>query len=178
MSISTRRGDTGSTSLAFGRAIPKSHPRVEAYGTVDELGASLGVVRASSADETLKTLVRSVQEDLLSIGAMLAVADEDQDRAKQRGTVLAEAALEKLDSAVVELEARVPPLKKFVLPGETLLSAHFHVSRTVCRRAERRVAALTEMGLAIDPIILQYLNRLSDVLWLLARDDEEKQKRQ
>lgn len=173
MSISTRRGDSGSTSLAFGKAISKAHPRVEAYGTVDELGSTLGVARASSSSEQLQTLITGVQKNLLTIGAMLATADEDRDRAKRPGTTLTDAALQELDSAVADLEARVPPLRQFVLPGDTLISAYLHVSRTVCRRAERRVAALSEAGSEIEPIILKYLNRLSDVLWLLAREDEE-----
>jgi cob(I)alamin adenosyltransferase len=177
MSIMTGRGDEGSTQLLYGRRVPKNHPRVEAYGTVDELSAALGLVRGSTSRDDLKDRIRRIQEDLLRVATELAVSEVDQDRYELdcnngKFKPLTESALSDLEENAVDLEDRLPPMKEFVLPGHTLTSAHLHFARTLCRRAERRILDLKGQGGGIRLFLLKYMNRLSDYLWLLAREEE------
>ena len=170
MSIVTKTGDDGSTALMYGRRIPKNHPRVEAYGTVDELNASLGLARATANDNFIGENLLAIQKDLVVLMGELAVIPEDLLRyAKDGYSVVTPAMTVKLDELVREIEAQGVSFKGWATPGATINSAALDVTRTVCRRAERRVCALKEAGEPLNPEIVIYLNRLSDLLWLLAR---------
>lgn len=172
MSIATRTGDDGSTALMYGRRIPKTHPRVEAYGTVDELNAALGSARCR-AEVWIAGQLLLIQQDLVALMGELAVAAEDQARyAESKYPKLEDAMLARLDEGVARIEALDISFQGWATPGHSPLSAAFDVARTVCRRAERRVVALRETGEPVRPLILHYLNRLSDFLWLLARYEE------
>ena len=170
MSIVTKTGDDGSTALMYGRRIPKNHPRVEAYGTVDELNASLGLARATANDNFIGENLLAIQKDLVVLMGELAVIPEDLLRyAKDGYSVVTPAMTVKLDELVREIEAQGVSFKGWATPGATMNSAALDVTRTVCRRAERRGCALKEAGEPLNPEIVIYLNRLSDLLWLLAR---------
>ena len=167
MKIYTRRGDQGETDLIGAGRVPKDHPRVDAYGAVDELNAALGVAAALSAHADLRALVETVQRALFTLGAYLATPEE---RHRAPAGIRAPDAL-----AVTELEARIDtfegelrPLERFVLPGGTPAAAAFHVARTVCRRAERCTVSLDRLE-RLEPTAVGYLNRLSDLLFVLAR---------
>ena len=170
MSIVTKTGDDGSTALMYGRRIPKNHPRVEAYGTVDELNAALGLARATANDNFIGENLLAIQKDLVVLMGELAVIPEDLLRyAKDGYSVVTPAMTVKLDELVREIEAQGVSFKGWATPGATMNSAALDVARTVCRRAERRGCALKEAGEPLNPEIVIYLNRLSDLLWLLAR---------
>jgi len=170
VSIVTKTGDDGSTALMYGRRIPKNHPRVEAYGTVDELNASLGLARATANDNFIGENLLAIQKDLVVLMGELAVIPEDLLRyAKDGYSVVTPAMTVKLDELVREIEAQGVSFKGWATPGATMNSAALDVARTVCRRAERRGCALKEAGEPLNPEIVIYLNRLSDLLWLLAR---------
>ena len=170
MSIVTRTGDQGSTGLMYNRRVVKSHPRVEAYGSVDELNAAIGLARAQAGDAWLPSHLRAIQQDLVVLMGELATAPIDAERYVKDGYHLVTPALTaRLDALVQELEAQKISYHGWATPGGTLLSAALDIARTTCRRAERRVYALSEIGEAPNPEILIFLNRLSDLLWLLAR---------
>jgi cob(I)alamin adenosyltransferase len=181
LKIYTKTGDRGETSLLGGVRVPKDHPRVAAYGDVDELNAALGVVRTRARDRALARLVDAVQRDLFAIGAQLA--DPSHRVASKRAKAAVTAAhVRRLERAIDARESELPPLRAFVVPGGTPLAARLHVARTVCRRAERSVVALvratgrgtadeTAPGGDVDPRIVVYLNRLSDLLFVLARSE-------
>ena len=170
MKIYTRTGDRGETGLFGGGRVPKNHARVAAYGDVDELNAAIGVARALEPEPFAAGLLEAVQRDLFAIGGHLASPDPIKVE-----TALAKAALpgdriRALEAAIDEAEDALPPLERFVLPGGTPKAAALHVARTVCRRAERSVVGLSrEGGAEVPPPILVYLNRLSDLLFVLAR---------
>lgn len=167
MKIYTKTGDDGTTGLFAGGRVPKTHPRVETYGTVDELNSVIGTARAHGAHQA--AWLKQVQNDLFHLGADLATPlDADADWVVRTP-----------DSAVAWLEARIdemtealPPLKNFVLPGGCPAAAHLHIARTVCRRAERHAVALAETD-AITHNAMVYLNRLSDFLFTLARYENQ-----
>jgi cob(I)alamin adenosyltransferase len=163
--IYTRAGDAGETSLGDGTRVPKTDARIEAYGTVDELNAVLGLVLAGIAEPELRSTLERIQNELFDLGADLAVPVDDDRRERLRVDRSQVEALETLcDRANEELE----PLRSFVLPGGTETAARLHLARTVCRRAERLAVALdAEHG--VNPEALAYLNRLSDLLFILAR---------
>jgi cob(I)alamin adenosyltransferase len=174
--IYTKLGDSGETHLGDMSRVSKLHPRVEAYGTVDELNATLGVALSQpDLPEQIAGWLQRVQNDLLDLGADLSVpAAPPQDAGKgpagtqrPRLRVTAEYT-EWLEGACDEVNATLQPLRSFVIPGGTPASAHLHVCRTVCRRAERRVIAIDEEGTG-NPEVVRYLNRLSDLLFILAR---------
>ena len=170
MSIATRTGDQGTTGLMYNRRVPKSHPRVEAYGSVDELNASLGVARAHGAGEGWAAQLLIIQKDLVVLMGELATDPADLERYVKGGFQLVTPALTaKLDVLVTELESRKISFHGWATPGGTVVSAALDVARTTCRRAERRVFALGADGAPSHPEIVIYLNRLSDTLWLLAR---------
>lgn len=175
MSIATKTGDRGETALMYGRRVPKTHPRVEAYGCVDEFNAALGVVRVHAAEAYSKGLILDLQKELILVMGELATAPEDRERYKRDGYEVTTAAMvDRLTRVIDELEKeKLQPDKGWAIPGETLLSASLDVARTVCRRAERRVASLAETELDFNPEILRYLNRLSDLCWLLGRYSEQ-----
>jgi cob(I)alamin adenosyltransferase len=165
--IYTRAGDAGETGLLGGRRVRKSIPRVAAYGEVDELNASLGVVRAALADQEIGRLLGEIQCDLFALGAQIADARPEAVERTPKA-VFAEAKVTSLERAIDRAEAGLAPLRQFILPGGCEAAARLHLARTVCRRAERRVVALAEQE-EIAPAILAYLNRLSDLLFVLAR---------
>ena len=163
--IYTKTGDLGDTGLGDGSRVQKDHPRVTAYGTVDELNALLGVfLTQAQADKELAELIRSVQNDLFDVGADLCLPASENDKALR---VRAEQA-ERLEQAIDRYNDRLEPLRSFILPGGTAASAWCHLARTVCRRAERDVVTLAH-GEKINPQVIVYLNRLSDLLFVLAR---------
>jgi len=170
MSIATRTGDDGTTGLMYNRRVSKCHPRVEAYGSVDELNAALGLARAAAGHEFVLRHLLAVQEDLVILMGELATLPEDRGRYVKDGFKLVTAELTaKLDALVKEIEAQNVSFKGWATPGGTAASAALDVARTTCRRAERRVCALREAGQLGNEEIGVYLNRLSDALWLLAR---------
>jgi len=166
--IYTRGGDAGQTSLGDGTRVSKSHARIEAYGTVDELNSVLGLVLARGAPAEFEPWLEQVQNELFDVGADLSVP-LDPTRERLRVTDEQVARLEGLCDVV---NGRLPPLRSFVLPGGTEASALLHVARSVCRRAERLAVALAEDE-AVNPAALAYLNRLSDLLFILARGANE-----
>jgi cob(I)alamin adenosyltransferase len=164
--VYTKTGDGGETSLLGGARVPKDHRRVAAYGDVDETNAAIGAVRAF-ARAPLDQLLLGVQKDLFAIGAQLA----DPARkvaAKKAKAAVAASHVRRLEKAIDAREARLPPLRSFVLPGGTPTAALLHQARTVCRRAERSVVTLAREE-DVDPRVVVYLNRLSDLLFVLAR---------
>jgi cob(I)alamin adenosyltransferase len=170
MSIATKTGDQGETSLMYNQRISKCHPRVEAYGGVDELNASIGMARATSAHAFVSESLCRIQPDLVTLMGELATRVEDLPRYTQDGYPVVTAALTaRLDVLVKTMEAQKISFKGWATPGGSVNSAALDVARTVCRRAERRVCVLLEAGQLSNPETIIYLNRLSDVLWLLAR---------
>ncbi len=170
MSITTKRGDDGTTGLMYNRRVSKCHPRVEAYACVDELNAALGQARALAPSGFLAENLLAVQKNLVALMGELATDPADLERYTRDGYPRLEPAMtEKLDALVVELEARPIEFSGWATPGANPPSAALDVARTVCRRAERRVCALRESNQLGNDAILVYLNRLSDVLWLFAR---------
>ena len=168
--IYTKLGDGGETHLGDMSRVSKLHPRVEAYGTVDELNATIGVaLLAAGLPTQFADWLRRVQNDLLDVGADLSVpapdGDSAEDAARTRLRVTA-AYTEWLEQACDEVNAKLQPLRSFVIPGGTPASAHLHICRTVCRRAERRAIAVGE---DVNPEVVRYLNRLSDLLFILSR---------
>ena len=177
MSIATKTGDKGMTGLMFGRRVSKCHPRVEACGTVDELNAAIGLARATSKQKFLRDNLFLIQKELVILMGEIGVAEKDLPRYTKGGYALVTPAMTaKLDVVVRDLEAKNISFKGWATPGENLNSAAFDVARTVCRRAERRVCRLQEVGELHNPEIIIYLNRLADMLWLFARWTETAQK--
>jgi len=164
MKIYTKTGDKGETSLFGGKRLPKSDIRIEAYGTVDELNAYIGVVRDSILDEKTRELLKSVQDNLFTIGSHLATETSVSPYVPE----IKNDHIAPLEQAMDEMDAQLPKLKNFILPGGHTTVSFCHIARTVCRRAERRVVALNTDADVPQPII-QYLNRLSDYLFVLAR---------
>jgi cob(I)alamin adenosyltransferase len=171
MSIATKTGDAGQTALMYGRRVPKMDRRVEAYGTVDELNAALGLVRATTKSELIQKTVLAVQRELVILMGELAVADEDRERYQRDGYDIVTAPMvDRLTGVVDDLEKNHNiNFKHWATPGHTLDAAALDVARTTCRRAERLVVALADNAQYVNPETIRYLNRLSDVLWLFAR---------
>ena len=170
MSIATKKGDQGTTALMFNRRVSKCHPRVEAYGNVDELNTALGLARATAEHDFVRGHLLAVQKDLVIVMGELATLADDLPRYVKGGYSLVTPELTvKLDKLVNEIEAGNITLQGWATPGETLNAAALDMARTLCRRAERRVCALQEANQLQNPEIIIYLNRLSDALWLLAR---------
>ena len=166
MKIYTKTGDAGDTSLFDGTRVRKTDPRVAAYGDVDEVQAALGVAAASGLDRELAEIVTSVQRDLFALGARLA--DPAQRIARRVSkVVIDEASVSRLEAWIDALEETLPPLRHFILSGGAPPGAALHLARAVCRRAERAVLALGPD--AVEPIVIVYLNRLSDLLFVAAR---------
>jgi cob(I)alamin adenosyltransferase len=163
--IYTRTGDAGETSLFDGTRVRKDNARVDAYGEVDELNAWLGLARASQLDRTLDEAIMQLQRDLFALGALLA-----DPAAKIAGRVvkvaLGDADIERLEQLIDRLEASLSPLRRFILPGGAPGAAALHVARAICRRVERRMIALEP---PVDAVLIRYVNRLSDLLFVMAR---------
>ncbi len=172
--IYTKTGDQGTTCLVSGERVLKSHLRLESYGTLDELNSGLGVAIAqlnlspqiSKLQSILCDILFQIQNDLFNIGSQLACADTNM---QSKLPNISEQDITKQELKIDELTEELPPLKNFILPGGSLLASKFHVSRTVCRRAERLCIRLRDEGTTIDPLLIQYLNRLSDLLFVIAR---------
>jgi cob(I)alamin adenosyltransferase len=164
--IYTKTGDTGETSLFDNTRVSKADPRVDAYGEVDELNATLGVARAAGLDADLTATIEAVQQELFAVGARLA---DPSSRIAGRVTKAAVTGddVARLETTIDRLETELPPLRRFILPGGSPAGALLHLARTVCRRAERRAIALGPD--AVEPIVIVYLNRLSDLLFVMAR---------
>ncbi len=167
--IYTKTGDAGETSLMGGGRVAKDHIRVVAYGDVDEANAAVGLARATEPRELADALLAAVQQDLFSIGAALATPEPERLKQAQRDKmVVAPERIEALERAIDDADGELPPLRAFVLPGGTPKAAQLHLARTVCRRAERAVVSLAR-GESVPPEVIVYLNRLSDLLFTLAR---------
>jgi cob(I)alamin adenosyltransferase len=175
MSIATKKGDDGSTGLMYNRRVSKCHPRVEAYGSVDELNTAIGSARASVQSPTVRERLLEIQKELVIVMGELATQTEDLPRYVKDGfSVVTPALTAKLDHVVREIEAQNISFKGWSTPGENAASSALDVARAICRRAERRVCALQESGQLGNGEIIIFLNRLSDALWLMARQAETK----
>lgn len=168
MKIYTKTGDTGQTGLFGGGRVSKDDPRVEAYGDVDELNACLGMARAVETMPRIDEVLVPIQRDLFSLGALLATPDIAKMHDHLAKAQIDDTRIADLEHAIDECDRELEPLGSFIVPGGTPKSAALHVSRTVCRRAERRVISL-QKDVEIPGIVVVYLNRLSDLLFTLAR---------
>lgn len=164
MKIYTKTGDGGETGTFGGPRVRKDDVRVEAMGDVDELNAVIGLARCDGLDERMDQLLRSIQNELFDLGAQIATPEPERLGTKRMTAGL----IARLESAIDEYEAQLPPLTAFILPGGVRPAAMLHLARTVCRRAERRVVALSQQAEIAEEVIV-YLNRLSDLLFVLAR---------
>lgn len=173
MTLYTGTGDRGETALFDGSRVSKADARVGAYGEIDELNATLGVVLATGLDADLSEMVIEIQRDLFALGAQLA---DPGSRIAERVTkaTVSDVDVKKLERWIDDLDARLPPLRRFVLPGGAPAGAVLHVARGVCRRAERRIVGLGVETL--EPALLHYVNRLSDLLFVVARTVNSRQK--
>src|SRR5438067_5060807 len=167
MSIVTKTGDQGETALMYGRRMPKNDPRVEAYGSVDELTAALGLARAASDDKFVTEQILAVQKDLINVMGELSTLPEDRQRYVKDDFQVTDAKMvDRVGGVIVDLEKDKSLYPKdWVIPGANTVSAAIDLARTICRRAERRVSEVKEL----NPEILRFLNRLSDLCWILAR---------
>ncbi len=168
MKIYTRTGDDGETGLFGGERVSKAHVRVEAYGTVDELNAALGLAIESVLDGEIQARLRIIQNDLFSLGAFLATPGAEDGTARPSVPPLPEGRVPEMEEWIDLADAEMPELSSFILPGGSAGSAALHLARTICRRAERAVVKLAERQ-GIHPLVLSYLNRLSDLLFAFAR---------
>ena len=165
MKIYTKGGDKGTTALFGGTRLPKHHIRIESYGSVDELNSFIGLVRDHVKEATLRATLKSIQETLFTVGSHLA-ADPSKDNLWLPD--IKDSEVELLEKGIDAMQDTLEPLKNFILPGGHPVVSHCHVVRCVCRRAERNVVALSELE-TVPPILIQYLNRLSDYFFVLAR---------
>lgn len=164
--VYTRTGDKGMTSLVGGTRVSKTHPRLEAYGTVDELNAQIGLLATYVTCDVEHRRLLGIQNKLFSVGAYLAT--DSRQQTLQPASILTEADVEAIERAIDEIDGSLPPLKAFILPGGGRAAAVCHVCRTVCRRAERRILSLAAET-EIDGVLVTYVNRLSDYLFVLSR---------
>ncbi|MBF0664845.1 MAG: cob(I)yrinic acid a,c-diamide adenosyltransferase [Brevundimonas sp.] len=166
--IYTKTGDAGQTRLASGQPVSKTDPRVEAYGAVDELNAVIGVARLHSGqNDRIDAMLGRIQNELFDLGADLATPHDPPP--KWEALRILDGQVERLESEIDWMNESQKPLDSFILPGGSPLSAHLHLARTVCRRAERQAVSAQDAGCALSPIALRYLNRLSDHLFVAAR---------
>jgi len=171
MAIYTRTGDSGETGLFAGPRVAKDMPRIEACGAIDELNAGLGVVRAEHLDAEVDRLLDRIQHELFAIGAELATPDPVAHGFRW----IAPQHVKALEADIDRCEPSLPPLEQFILPGGSRAASLLHLARTVCRRAERRLVALVRASQEpVSPVLLAYLNRLSDLLFVLARAENQR----
>jgi len=168
MKIYTRTGDEGGTGLFGGGRVGKDHPRVEAYGDVDELNAALGMARCIESMARVDEVLVPIQRDLFAIGALLATPDHEKMRDHLEKARVDEERIAELERQIDACESELEPLTSFIIPGGSPKAAALHVARTVCRRAERRVVHLAH-DVTLPTLVVIYLNRLSDLLFMLAR---------
>ncbi len=164
--IYTKTGDDGTTGLVGGTRVKKYDPRLEAYGTVDELNTHLGLLCSYDLEDEIKQLLIEIQNKLFNIGSRLA-SDEKGDNYTKELSIKEENII-RLEKAIDEFEVGLPPLNNFILPGGGVVASQCHIARTVCRRAERRILEFSEQG-PVQPETIKYINRLSDFLFVLAR---------
>lgn len=167
MKIYTKTGDAGKTSLIGGTKVPKSHVRIESYGTVDELNSYIGLVNDYLTDEHSKATLKEIQDRLFTIGSSLACDPEKEPLMKMPDLKEEDVAL--LEIEIDKMNKVLPAMKNFILPGGHLAISTAHVARCVCRRAERICVAMQQEEMFIDPLVIKYINRLSDYLFVLAR---------
>jgi cob(I)alamin adenosyltransferase len=165
MKIYTRAGDKGKTSLVGGKRVPKTHIRIEAYGTVDELIAHIGMIRDMTLDASVKEYLLGIQARLMKCAAILA---SDCEADKSKIPEIGEQDIESLENAIDAMDSDLPPLTSFVIPGGHVAASQSHIARTVCRRAERQIIRLSE-ELFVPDTVIRYMNRLSDYLFVLSR---------
>jgi cob(I)alamin adenosyltransferase len=168
MKIYTRTGDQGETGLFGGGRVPKDHPRVAAYGDVDELNSTIGLVRATAPTDWFDELLAGIQRDLFSIGGHLATPDPERVQAALAKAELSHTRVQAFEAEIDAADRELPPLRAFVLPAGSPKAAALHLARTVCRRAERNVVHLSHEA-PVPELFIVYLNRLSDLLFTLAR---------
>jgi len=168
MKIYTRTGDQGETGLFGGGRVPKDHTRVAAYGDIDELNSALGVARAAPPLELFDDLLQTIQRELFALGGQLATPDPGKVQEALEKAALDEGRVRAMEQAIDAADRELPPLRAFVLPAGSAKAAALHVARTVCRRAERSLVTL-DRDAALPPLFVIYLNRLSDLLFTLAR---------
>ncbi|MBL7739560.1 MAG: cob(I)yrinic acid a,c-diamide adenosyltransferase [Chitinophagaceae bacterium] len=167
LKIYTKTGDKGTTSLIGGTKVSKSHLRIEAYGTVDELNSHIGLCRDLSADEKVRSLLQEIQDRLFTIGSSLAC--DPVKEPKMRIPDLKEEDVTLLENEIDRMNESLEPMKSFILPGGHVAVSQVHIARCVCRRAERCCVRLESEGTGVESVIIKYLNRLSDYLFVLAR---------
>ena len=170
MKIYTKKGDDGTTALLGGTRVLKYDLRIEAYGTLDELNAHLGLIGDQTEALEYKAILRSIQEKLFVIGSMLAT---DPEKNTVKIPIIEAGDVELLEKAIDHMNESLPELKHFILPGGHPVNSMAHIARCICRRAERRVVELNVKA-AVDPLVIQYLNRLSDWLFILSRSISHK----
>ncbi len=173
-SIATRTGDDGTTSLVFGQRVPKCHPRIEAVGRFDELNVALGLAKSAPGNDPLIASLEAIQRDLVNLMGELAADDGDQDRyAASRFGRITEAELTRIDAEIAQLEATPIRFEGWATPGSTPAAAALDQARVTARRGERHLVWMREQGVPLRPLLLQFVNRTSDLLWLLARKAEK-----
>ena len=178
MKIYTKTGDRGDTGLFDGSRVSKASPRVEAYGDVDELNAALGLVLAFiREDEAIRTCLLEIQRDLFVIGAHLADPSARVEAKRGAKASLTDEKITQLERWIDDFEAQLPALRQFILPGGSKGGATLHLARTVCRRAERQTVALSQ-HVEVEPLVITYLNRLSDFLFVAARLENSRRDRE
>jgi cob(I)alamin adenosyltransferase len=165
----SKKGDQGETSLLGGQRVPKYDLRPETYGVLDEASSALGVAKAATDNLKIKDIIFDVQKDLLVMGAELSTLPEDYDKLAR---TIAQEDADRLENIIEDLQKDVTLKREFIYPGETVISAQIDVARTIIRRAERKAALLKSEGIIKNPLINQYLNRLADMLFTLARYEE------
>ncbi len=173
-SIATRTGDDGATSLLYGQRVAKNHPQIEAVGALDELNAAIGLAKATRPAGTDKSGLESMQKDLVALMGEISCAEGDSARyASSNFAKIDESSLARIDSGVALIENRQPKFDGWATPGANIHAAALDLARTSARRAERQLVGLSAHGKTVRPLLIQYVNRLSDFLWLLAREAEQ-----
>lgn len=173
-SIATRTGDDGSTGLLYGQRVPKDHPQIEAVGAFDELNAAIGMAKATAFDAKQKANLELIQKDLVALMGELACAEADAARyAESKFQKIGDTELARIDAVVAAIESQPVRFEGWATPGANLPAAALDLARTAARRAERCLVALPAQGRSVRPVLLQYVNRVSDLLWLLARAAEQ-----
>ena len=165
--IYTKTGDKGTTSLIGGVRVPKNHIRIESYGTIDELNSYLGVVNDTTQHEKISVWIKEIQDRLFTIGSVLATAPNKEISMKLPDVHVED--VQWLEQRIDEMNEQLPEMRSFILPGGHLAAYSCHVARCVCRRAERICVAMLELNEEVPDLVIQYLNRLSDFLFVLAR---------
>lgn len=170
--IYTRHGDDGETGLLYGGRVSKTDPRCEAYGTVDEAISALGLARSLVKTEKLKDIIKTVQRDLFTVGAELATDPKEYAKLQQHFSVVTQEMVEHLEHLIDDLTQEMPLPRAFIIPGASTASSALDLGRSILRRAERRVVALKEQGLLGNPQVLKYINRLGDLVFVMARYED------